>query len=41
MRDGTVVGRPRFPHSCSLSTTNVADRLVNCTGAAFAQLGER
>jgi N-methylhydantoinase B len=41
MRDGSVVGRPRFPHSCSLATTNVADRLVNCTGAAFAQLGDR
>ena len=41
MRDGAVVGRPRFPHSCSLATTNLADRLVNCTGAAFAQLGDR
>ncbi|SJZ30820.1 N-methylhydantoinase B [Enhydrobacter aerosaccus] len=40
MRTGSVVGRPRFPHSCSLATTNVADRLVNCTGAAFAQLGD-
>lgn len=39
MREGSVVGRPRFPHSCSLATTNVADRLVNCTGAAFAKLG--
>jgi N-methylhydantoinase B len=40
LREGAVVGRPRFPHSCSVATTNVADRLVNCTGAAFAQLGE-
>jgi len=40
MREGAVVGKPKFPHSCSVATTNVADRLVNCTGAAFAQLGD-
>ena len=40
LKDGAVVGRPTFPHSCSVATTNVADRLVNCTGAAFAQLGD-
>lgn len=38
--EGKVIGRPAFPHSCSVATTNVADRLVNCTGAAFAQLGD-
>lgn len=41
MRDGAVVGRPAFPHSCSVATTNVADRLVNMTQAAFAQIGDR
>jgi N-methylhydantoinase B len=38
LKEGAVVGKPKFPHSCSVATTNVADRLVNCTGAAFAQL---
>ncbi len=30
----------RFPHSCSMATTNVADRLVCATQAAFADIGE-
>lgn len=38
LADGCVVGRPKFPHSCSVATTNVADRLVNMVGSAFAQL---
>ena len=40
MNDGSAVGKPRFPHSCSLATTNVTDRLINCVGAAFAKMGE-
>ena len=40
LRENSVVGIPRFPHSCSVATTNVGDRLVNMTQAAFAQLGE-
>ncbi|SVB88862.1 uncharacterized protein METZ01_LOCUS241716, partial [marine metagenome] len=40
LRDGCVVGRPSFPHSSSMATTNVADRLVNLTQSAFAQLGD-
>ena len=40
LRDGCVVGRPSFPHSASMATTNVADRLVNLTQSAFAQLGD-
>jgi len=40
LRENAVVGIPRFPHSCSVATTNVGDRLVNATQAAFAQLGE-
>ncbi len=39
LRDGCVVGRPSFPHSASMATTNVADRLVNLTQSAFAKLG--
>ncbi len=38
--EDSVVGAPKFPHSCSLSTTNVAERLVNITQSAFAQIGE-
>lgn len=38
-RENCAIGGPRFPHSCSVSTTNVADRLVNMTQGAFAELG--
>ena len=38
--DSSVVAAPTFPHSCSVSTTNVAERLVNITQSAFAQLGD-
>lgn len=38
--EDSVVGAPKFPHSCSVSTTNVAERLVNITQSAFAQLGD-
>lgn len=40
LRENCVVGIPRFPHSCSVATTNVGDRLVNATQAAFAGIGE-
>jgi N-methylhydantoinase B len=40
LREGCVVGIPRFPTSCSVATTNVGDRLVNITQAAFAQIGD-
>ncbi len=40
LRDGCVVGRPTFPHSCSVATTNVGCRLVNITQGAFAKLGD-
>ncbi len=40
LRDGSVAGRPAFPHSCSVATTNVADRLINIIQSAFAQIGE-
>ena len=36
LREGCIAGIPRFPHSCSMATTNVADRLVCMTQAAFA-----
>jgi N-methylhydantoinase B len=40
LKRGAAVGIPEFPHSCSVATTNVAERLTNCVGSAFAQLGE-
>lgn len=38
--EDSVVAAPRFPHSCSMGTTNVSERLVNITQSAFAQLGD-
>lgn len=38
LADGCVIGRPKFPHSCSVATTNIADRLVSMVGSAFSQL---
>ena len=40
LRDGCAVGRPTFPHSCSVSTTNVAERLIYAIHSGFAALGE-
>ncbi len=37
--ENSVVAAPVFPHSCSVATTNVCERLVNITQSAFAQLG--
>jgi N-methylhydantoinase B len=40
LRENCVVGIPRFPHSCSLATTNPAARLINLTQAALAEVGD-
>ena len=40
LREGAAIGIPKFPHSCSVATTNVSDRLLNNVQAAFADLGE-
>ncbi len=40
LRDGSVAGRPSFPHSTSVATTNVADRLINIVQAAFAEMDD-
>lgn len=40
LRENCVVGIPKFPSSCSVATTNVGDRLVNATQAAFAKIGD-
>jgi N-methylhydantoinase B len=40
LREGCVVGIPRHPTSCSVATTNVADRVANSVQAALADLAE-
>ena len=40
LREGAAIGIPRFPHSCSVATTNVSDRLLNLVQSALADLGE-
>jgi N-methylhydantoinase B len=40
LREGCVVGIPRFPCSCSCSTTNMADRVQSAVLSAFADLGD-
>ena len=40
LREGCVVGIPKHPTSCSVATTNLADRLVNAVQRAFGSLGE-
>jgi N-methylhydantoinase B len=40
IREGCLVGKPKFPASCSLATTNIADRLINLIQGLFATLGE-
>lgn len=40
LRENCVVGIPEFPHSCSMSTTNLADRIINVTQSALAQIGD-
>jgi len=39
LRQGGAVGIPKFPHSCSLATTNLTDRVINMVGSSFAQFG--
>ncbi|MGI9658800.1 MAG: hydantoinase B/oxoprolinase family protein, partial [Gaiellaceae bacterium] len=40
LREGCVVGIPKFPYSCSTATTNASDVVINLTQAAFADLGD-
>jgi N-methylhydantoinase B len=40
LRDGCVVGRPRHPTSCSVATTNIADRVANPVQRAIAEIAE-
>ena len=40
LRENSVAGIPRHPTSCSVATTNVADRLTHAVSSAIAQLGD-
>jgi N-methylhydantoinase B len=40
LRENCIVGIPRFPHSCSVATTNVGERLVVTTQRAIADAWE-
>jgi N-methylhydantoinase A len=40
LRENCIVGIPRHPASCSVATTNVADRVGNMVQRAFAELAE-
>lgn len=38
LREGCVVGIPRHPTSCSVATTNIADRVANAVQCALAEI---
>jgi N-methylhydantoinase B/oxoprolinase/acetone carboxylase alpha subunit len=40
LKEGGVVGIPKHPSSCSVATTNVADRIINPVQGAIAELTE-
>jgi len=40
LREGCVTGIPTFPHSCSMATTNIGDRIVNAVQLAFSGIGD-
>ena len=40
LRDGCAVGRPTHPTSCSVATTNLADRVANPVQCAIAELAD-
>ncbi len=39
LRDGCVVGRPKYPVGTSVATTNVNSRLMTAVACCFAQIG--
>ncbi|RLA05256.1 MAG: hydantoinase B/oxoprolinase family protein [Gammaproteobacteria bacterium] len=40
LREGCIAGIPKHPFSCSVATTNIADRLACSVQMAFAELGD-
>jgi N-methylhydantoinase B len=39
MREGSVIGKPRYPAGTSVATTNVNDRLISAGSCAFSEMG--
>jgi N-methylhydantoinase B len=39
MREGSVVGKPKYPVGTSVATTNVNDRLISAGSSAFSGMG--
>ena len=39
MREGSVIGKPRYPVGTSVATTNVNDRLISAGSCAFSGMG--
>ena len=40
LRDGCVVGKPKYPVGTSVATTNVNDRLINAVQCSFSNMGK-
>jgi N-methylhydantoinase B len=40
LRENCCVGIPRHPHSCSMATTCLGNRIGGCVGRALAELGD-
>lgn len=40
LREGSIVGIPRHPYSCSVATTSLGNRIGNAVSRALAELGE-
>jgi N-methylhydantoinase B len=40
IREGSAIGGLEFPHSSSVATTNLLNRVINSVQAAFSRLGE-
>lgn len=40
LRENCVAGIPRHPHSCSVATTNIADRIINLVQRGLSELGD-
>ncbi|MET3578158.1 N-methylhydantoinase B [Mesorhizobium robiniae] len=39
MREGSAIGKPRYPVGTSVATTNVNDRLISAGSCAFSEMG--
>ena len=40
LREGSVVGKPKYPVGTACATTNVNDRLISAVNCIFSQMGE-